>query len=530
MAQNQSEALGRLREIILCEEETRVKELRAELRRLQGRLDDTGELLQKLEPVIADTLAIKIRNSQNEMAEVLGPVMGPAIKYQIQNAKEDMVDALYPVIGSTIRKSVAEAMKELVRALNQRIDDALSKNRFLRRFQSTVSGVSETDLLLKQSLPFQIHQLLLIHKETGILLVQVSGINASSANKDLVSGMLTAIRDFAQTALTPGEGRELTQIKYEDLDIYLDDSKYSTLAIVAAGQPPPQFTESTIRCQQKIHNQFYKLLRSFSGDTSQLSSCVPILESLYRQFSLPESNAGTSASKSGKATGIIALLLLLLLFAVPMVLWLKLGETPPEPAKINHSALVLQIRDHLNSTLEFDSSNLKFIWDDDMLTLAGEGFDGQQRLELAKSVAQVASVSVIINEIATELQPRAMPENVRQQIENTVIYFPHSVTQLTDVASSKLQALVPLLAAYPKQTITIRGHSDLPGDAQANLLASRKRAEQVRTTLAQAGVELARMTIVASGADEPAASNDTEEGRGKNRRVNFKLPRTTSFE
>lgn len=70
----------------------------------------------------------------------------------------------------------------------------------------------------------------------------------------------------------------------------------------------------------------------------------------------------------------------------------------------------------------------------------------------------------------------------------------------------------------PGSVIQIVGHTDATGDDAANLQLARQRAEAVRDYLVSRGVQANRLVAVGRGESEPVASNDTEQGRARNRR------------
>lgn len=82
-----------------------------------------------------------------------------------------------------------------------------------------------------------------------------------------------------------------------------------------------------------------------------------------------------------------------------------------------------------------------------------------------------------------------------------------------------LDRIANTLNEYPASTITLIGHSDSQGDAQANVELSGRRAAAVADYLAQRGVARNRMMVEKRGEVEPIADNTSEVGRAQNRRV-----------
>lgn len=82
-----------------------------------------------------------------------------------------------------------------------------------------------------------------------------------------------------------------------------------------------------------------------------------------------------------------------------------------------------------------------------------------------------------------------------------------------------LKEMVAMLTEHPDLSLTIEGHTDNVGDAQANLALSAKRAEAVKAYLVGKGVSAERLATKGLGATKPAAPNTTVEGRQQNRRV-----------
>jgi outer membrane protein OmpA-like peptidoglycan-associated protein len=82
-----------------------------------------------------------------------------------------------------------------------------------------------------------------------------------------------------------------------------------------------------------------------------------------------------------------------------------------------------------------------------------------------------------------------------------------------------LKEITAMLTEHPDLSLTIEGHTDNVGDAQANMALSAKRADAVKAYLVGKGVSADRLTTKGLGASKPAAPNTTTEGRQQNRRV-----------
>ncbi len=95
--------------------------------------------------------------------------------------------------------------------------------------------------------------------------------------------------------------------------------------------------------------------------------------------------------------------------------------------------------------------------------------------------------------------------------------------KLTPVSQYELGFLVDALNQYPNMTIELAGHTDNTGDAAANQTLSEARAKSVYNFLVEKGIAPSRLRAVGYGQTRPIADNDTEDGRAKNRRTEFRI-------
>jgi OOP family OmpA-OmpF porin len=101
------------------------------------------------------------------------------------------------------------------------------------------------------------------------------------------------------------------------------------------------------------------------------------------------------------------------------------------------------------------------------------------------------------------------------------ITFDFDSAKISEGSEIKLQRAVENLKNNPYIKVRIEGHTCSVGDADYNMGLSIRRAQAVKDHLVSQGIAAHRMEIKGLGETDPIASNDTEVGRKKNRRVEF---------
>jgi len=99
------------------------------------------------------------------------------------------------------------------------------------------------------------------------------------------------------------------------------------------------------------------------------------------------------------------------------------------------------------------------------------------------------------------------------------ILFAVGSSELSDASKQTLNDLNRVLKKYPKNRIVVQGFTDSTGSNAINQKLSTQRAKAVHDYLSGTGLKTLSLTYVGYGPQYPVASNDTEEGRAKNRRV-----------
>lgn len=114
-------------------------------------------------------------------------------------------------------------------------------------------------------------------------------------------------------------------------------------------------------------------------------------------------------------------------------------------------------------------------------------------------------------------------EGIKLVLGENAVRFDFNKSTLTTQAKANLDKLVKVFTEYPDTNIVIYGYTDNKGSADYNLNLSQDRATSVKNYLAKKGLVASRFTVTGLGIADPIASNDTDQGRSQNRRVEFAI-------
>jgi len=111
-------------------------------------------------------------------------------------------------------------------------------------------------------------------------------------------------------------------------------------------------------------------------------------------------------------------------------------------------------------------------------------------------------------------------EGIVVEFDNKILFTVNS-SDLSSIASTDLNDLVTILNKYPGTNIEVQGHTDNTGSSEYNQALSEKRAASVSSYILGKGIASARIATKGFGETSPKFTNETEEGRAHNRRVDF---------
>ncbi|NER82071.1 MAG: BON domain-containing protein [Leptolyngbya sp. SIO1D8] len=268
---------------------------------------------QAIAPNLSRALKEHIEQDRGAIAQAIAPEMGAALKEQIRLERDAVVDALYPVIGNTISRYFAELLKEI----NDKLEQALSFETFTRKLRARLGGISEAELLLRESTPVRVQAVFLIHKTSGLVISEAQPANSAPLESELIAGMLTAIRNFVREYVSQSESlSELREIEYGTAQIWLEEAGYCYLAMVIQGTPSKVFLHGAQGILSQLVNDHGERLQHFDGDLAAVPTAIPErLQQLIEE-------AQTSQGKPASSTRSPQLLILLASFAIAVCLGL----------------------------------------------------------------------------------------------------------------------------------------------------------------------------------------------------------------
>jgi OOP family OmpA-OmpF porin len=132
-----------------------------------------------------------------------------------------------------------------------------------------------------------------------------------------------------------------------------------------------------------------------------------------------------------------------------------------------------------------------------------------------------ASATIDVAAPSSPLTPATCQPLFADILAQGKILFDTGQASIQSDSAAILDNLSATAMRCPDAVIEISGHTDSVGNDDTNLQLSQRRAEAVSEYLKKAGVGAEQMTAVGYGKTRPVASNDTEEGRARNRRIEF---------
>lgn len=584
MTHDEERSLELLKEIFLSENNQKIEQFEEEIKQLKLQLNDKESQISNYYPIINELLERKISDSKEEIAHILSPVMGLAIKKQVSESKNDIIDALYPVIGETIKKSISENLKEFYTNINTKIENALKGGLLKKRIQSKISGVNTSEIILKDSFPCYIKEVFLIHESTGIMISHVSASEEDeSSDADLISGMLTAIKDFVSESFKSGDKKEqLYEIQYGDSKIILERGRYSYFAVVISGLENSVFHDELDKLSTALHKKYHKHLREFDGEITKFSK----IDNQIRNF-IYKINKSDEIELDEKPSPFLAyilvtvLVLLLLFIGIPKlinafnksalqdeitmrlnningislsdIIWEVNDSVLTVNGKVNSIGLYRSLDSSLknidgiktvdnkisvavnkiqsdslkkyfsklsSSEVVFGASDLRYQIVDNNIVLEGKVNSADQKIMIGQRVSNFPGVFGVINNLTVTGAETLSDDQYISSIKNCKLLFDVGESKINTNHVVQIEKFLPFLVNNDSISITVIGYSDYRGSLEMKKIISQRRSESVAHYLLSRGINEKQMKTINNFTSNDQINSDNQS---QMRRVDFKI-------
>lgn len=293
--QNELEAI---RNLLFEPELTKIRVVQERLDNIQLNTDNLSQLLPE---------AIAQRSLPDpQLTEVLLPTVEDAIHISVRKDVDVIATAIFPALLPGIQKAVAAAINEMTQSLNQTLEHGFSPKSFKWRLEAKLTGKSFAEVVLLHTLLYQVEQVFLIHKESGLVLQHLVASEVTAQDADMVSAMLTAIRNFVQDSFNVDQGDSLDALRFGGLALWIEQGQEAILAGVIRGNAPQDLRLVFQDALATIHRKYNKKLEKFEGDPNLfLDSQTELKSCLRSQYESPSQDE----TKSQKTLPILGLIL-----------------------------------------------------------------------------------------------------------------------------------------------------------------------------------------------------------------------------
>jgi outer membrane protein OmpA-like peptidoglycan-associated protein len=555
-----------LRRLIAGRERSQIDQLRERLENPELRIKDVSQILAE---------AIVHRTSQDEkIAKALAPTVEKAIESSIKRNRKVLVDVLFPVMGPAIRKAVASAIHGMVQSFDKTLEYSLSLRGLRWRFEALRTRKPFGEIVLLHTLLYQVEQIFLIHRKSSLVIQHVVSKNVKSHDPDLVAGMLSAIRDFAQDSFSLGKEEGLDTLSLgPDRTIWVEQGAHALLAAVIRGIPPSKLRTTLRETLETIHFGHGEALEAFDGDSAPFETVRTDLEDCLQTGYKPKKKRAFPVfwALLGAA---LALIIILGFFSIrghrrwqnyleglkdvpgiqitsgekrsglyhvygfrdplaqnPADL-LKKGKLQPEKFVFHlesytstHPQIILKRFQQILESPE--TVHLEF--KDDVLLISGSS-PHAWIAKMREALKAMPGLSRADDSQLEDLDLRNF-EALREKLEQRYFLFEFDSADMIKGQEPEFQAfaadlknLLNIAKGLEKSVqIEIVGHADSLGTESGNLILSQERARKILAILLKEGFDAKGFLTTGLGSREPLKEEKTDQDRELNRRVMIRI-------
>jgi len=487
---------------------------REELAAIRQRLDDPARVVKDLSRFLPE--AIRLRRGDHKLRLALHPIVEQSIRLSVQRDPRMLTDALRPIILQAVSNAVSSALDGMLLSLNQMVEQSVSVRSIQWRLEARRTGKSFGEILLLRSLLYRVEQVFLIHRKTGLALLHREAPAVVAKDADLISGMLTAIQDFAYDSFGAGDSQWQT-VQMSGFSLWIQHAPQALLAGVVRGAAPKELRSRLQETLERICRERAADLERFEGDATPFLACGPYLDACL---------LGQAPPVAPRRRVLVWLL------AAVAILVVALG-----------AGLFVSIR----ARQRWEDYVHKLSRQPGIVVTAVEKRGGEYRISGLRDPQETDSRKLLdasgipASRVRFDWQPYLSLETkfaagrelaaTRAALEHQALYFATDLSRITpeqlnaigNVAAEMRALFRQADAAGKRASIEILGHTDDSGTEQRNTRLGQERAQQVLNALAAAGVPSERLSARGVATSEPLRSGTSEPDRAVNRSVTFRI-------
>lgn len=201
---------------------------RKEIDSIKQILNNRSELEKRIDPIFND----KIEDLKSRFPEEFGELINQSIEGKLEESKEQLLNVIYPVLGQMIRKYVSHQFQLLKERIDDRVQNTFSSKGLISQIKSKLFGIQAGEMVLSDLDVPIIQEVYVIQRDSGLLIGNYS--KGNTMDKDMIAGMLTAIKSFVEDAFQQ-ENQELDLIQYGSYKIRIQNFYQYYIAVALSG-------------------------------------------------------------------------------------------------------------------------------------------------------------------------------------------------------------------------------------------------------------------------------------------------------
>ena len=578
--QNGRDEFAELRSLLIGPEQAKLAHLQEQLDNLPAQSLEAEDISR----VLPEAILVRTKTGKDkQLANVLTPTVEAALSASAKKDPRPLIEAIVPLLGPAIRTAVSQVVSGFTQKIDQILEQYFSAKGWRWRWESWRTGKPFAEVVRSHTLLFQVEQVFLIHRKTGVLLQQVVAGTNVVQDVDKVSHLLAAVQGFVQDSFGSQDGEALDNFHIDgELTVSIEQGPHALLAAVLRGNPPRRLRRVFLDALENIHREQGRALEEFNGDVVLFEASRPYLEDCLRRQSGPAFGAKKRKvsltlrlALAGLLVGTLAWALLSIrdtrrwtayverLRAEPGIVVVSTGkregkrfitglrdplaadplallrESELDPVGVisqwePYQALQPQFILARARVILLPPESVSLQFENGILSAAGTA--PRQWIEEARKLARVVPGVAWFSEkelfdAETQLQEKKFEELLvtKEQLEKETVLFAAGTADLVPGQDATLQRVVEMMhtllgtarATGQKVGVEIVGHQDIPVLPSTKQLLGLTRAERVLAELVAIGLPIGDLEAIKTQVEEQPAEGMAQEVQSFNRSVSF---------